>query len=377
MTQPHPQFDPADPLSADFAAAINRVTQAFIAERTAQLVDIDPMLARVGGLATRLASGGKHIRAAFAWWGFSTYDETPNHPDELLNAVAAVDLYHTGILVHDDLMDESDLRRGNPSAHIEFASWPGASDDSSRTRFGKNAAVLLGSLLQAWADQLLRTSGFPERRVLAGLEVLDTLRTEVLAGQYLDLLAAEGCQLHSENVAIAPDPRADAAKINEFKTARYTVQRPLELGAKLASAPRQLCQGLFDFGLPLGRAFQLRDDLLGVFGSAADTGKPVGDDLKEGKRTLLVAEARSCANAAQQAAIDAVLGNRQADDEQIRAARAAIEQSGAAQRVVQTIEAQKREALARLDSLRLTPTGSTALHAMVTAVTDLSWLQLD
>ena len=177
-------------------------------------------------------------------------------------------------------MDASDTRRGRPATHRALeaehraAGWRGDPE-----QYGAAAAILLGDLLQGWADELLRRCGFGWDRVGPALEVFDLCRTEVIAGQFLD-------------VSVQARGRADvetAMTVLRYKSAKYSIERPLHVGAALAGADAEQLAALTAFGLPLGEAFQLRDDLLGVFGDPATTGKPAGDDLVEGKRTVLVA----------------------------------------------------------------------------------------
>ena len=197
----------------------------------------------------------------------------------LLRACASLELLHASALVHDDYMDASDVRRGRPATHRAFErihrehGWP-----ANPEQYGASAAILLGDLLLSWSDELLRTCGLPAERVLEALGYFDLTRSEVVAGQFLDVSAqARG----------AADVDT-AMTVLRYKSAKYSIERPLHIGAALAGASAEQITQLSRFGLPLGEAFQLRDDLLGVFGDPAVTGKPAGDDLIEGKRTVLV-----------------------------------------------------------------------------------------
>ncbi|MFD0528010.1 polyprenyl synthetase family protein [Kitasatospora arboriphila] len=232
-----------------------------------------------------LLDGGKRLRPAFCYWGWRGAGGSADHPG-IADAAAALELLQASALVHDDLMDRSDTRRGLPSVHRRFEGlhrengWRG-----DREQYGASAAVLLGDLLLIWCDELFQSSGLPDDAVRAAKPVFDLMRTEVMVGQYLDVLEP-----------VAGDS-ADAGALDRaqtvlhYKSAKYTIERPLQVGALLAGAGPGLVEAYGAFGLPLGEAFQLRDDLLGVFGDPAVTGKPAGDDLREGKRTLLVAHA--------------------------------------------------------------------------------------
>ena len=246
-------------------------------------------------------SGGKRFRAAFCWWGHQAVARSPAPADEpaLLRACASLELLHASALVHDDYMDASDVRRGRPATHRAFEQlhrergW-----SASPEQYGASAAILLGDLLLSWSDELLRTCGLPAERVIDALGYFDLTRSEVVTGQFLDVSAqARG----SADVDTA-------MTVLRYKSAKYSIERPLHIGAALAGAtPEQIGQ-LSRFGLPLGEAFQLRDDLLGVFGDPSVTGKPAGDDLIEGKRTVLVALALDALPTADAKVLDAALG---------------------------------------------------------------------
>ena len=236
-----------------------------------------------------------------------------------MRACASLELLHASALVHDDYMDASDTRRGRPATHRGFEvehradGWRGDPE-----QYGASAAILLGDLLLSWSDELLRRCGLPLDRVVPALDVFDRCRSEVITGQFLDV------SVQARGVA-----DVDAAMtVLRYKSAKYSVERPLHIGATLAGgSERQLAQ-LGAFGLPLGEAFQLRDDLLGVYGDPSMTGKPAGDDLIEGKRTVLVALALDAAPAEAAARLDAALG-RSLDAEQVAGLRRIIDESGA------------------------------------------------
>ena len=204
--------------------------------------------------ARRSVSGGKRFRAAFCWWGYRAFQPDVEDEDALLRACAALELLHASALVHDDYMDASDTRRGRPATHRAFASahreagWRGDPE-----QYGAAAAILLGDLLLSWSDELLRRCGLPADRVATALELFDRCRTEVITGQFLD-------------VSVQARGRADveaAMTVLRFKSAKYSIERPLHIGAALAGATPDVLRELTAYGLPLGEAFQLRDDLLG------------------------------------------------------------------------------------------------------------------
>lgn len=246
----------------------------------------------VTGLEEFVLSGGKRLRPAFAYWGWRAVAATGTD-DGMLRLFAALELLHACALVHDDVIDASATRRGKPTTHVKFAAlhrdrrWQGPSD-----QFGISAAILIGDLALVWADDIVGGAGLSPDAHRRVQRVWADIRAEVLGGQYLDIVAE----------ASRADSIASAMTVNTYKTASYTVSRPLQLGAA-AAGDRPDVQTIFhQLGTDLGVAFQLRDDVLGVFGDPAVTGKPSGDDLRSGKRTVLLAEAVELAGAANPAA---------------------------------------------------------------------------
>lgn len=238
----------------------------------------------IGVLEDFVLRGGKRLRPAFAYWGYRAVTAGPDDPvdEQTLLLFSALELLHACALVHDDVIDDSATRRGWPTVHMHFAELHRSRDwHGSAEQFGRSAAILLGDLSLVWADDIVAAVDLSAdgRQRVGG--VWSDIRTEVLGGQYLDIVAESSGAESIES----------AMNVNTYKTASYTISRPLQLGAA-AAADRPEVQRIFgDFGTDLGVAFQLRDDVLGVFGDPAVTGKPSGDDLRSGKRTVLLAEA--------------------------------------------------------------------------------------
>ena len=326
-----------------------------------------------------LLAGGKRLRAGFCYWGWRAC----GGPDgrEIFAAAAALELLHASALVHDDVMDASDTRRGQPAVHRRFASRHAASGwRGSAADFGAGAAILIGDLLLAWTDEMLRASGLAPDAVWRGLGELDAMRTEVFSGQFLDLVGqASG--------ASAVD---SALRVVTYKSAKYTVERPLHLGAELACATRPgvagpgraagdqapcpegrlaARQAFTDYGIPIGIAFQLRDDILGVFGDPAKTGKPVIDDLREGKRTVMLAIARERADTGQAAVLDRSIGDPLLSEQGARQVRAVITGTGALAECEAMIDGNVKDALAALDGAPITQESKSALADLAVAAT--------
>jgi geranylgeranyl diphosphate synthase, type I len=276
-----------------------------------------------------------------------------------MRACASLELLHASALVHDDYMDASDTRRGRPATHRLFedehraAGWRGDPE-----QYGAAAAILLGDLLLSWSDELLRRCGLPFAQVAPALEVFDRCRSEVIAGQFLD-------------VSVQARGRADvetAMTVLRYKSAKYSIERPLHIGAALAGASVDTMSELSAFGLPLGEAFQLRDDLLGVFGDPATTGKPAGDDLIEGKRTVLVALALDAASPAEAALLDRSLGTDLSED-QVAELRRIIDACGAHAQVEAVIGELADHAVTALDKADLDEPARAVLRDLASAAT--------
>ncbi len=323
-------------------------------EQTTSAVVTSEML----DLARVFTGGGKRLRPAFCYWGHVAAGGHPAEPSGLLKASASLDLLHVSALVHDDIIDASDTRRGVPAAHHQFATHHTAmggrgGDDA----FGTAAAILLGDLLLMWSVELFEESRLAPERMDRARTLLATMRTEVVCGQYLDVGASFGVT-SAEDFAAELDV---ANRILEYKTARYSVLRPLQMGAALGGGDATLESALARIGSLVGRAFQMRDDVLGVFGDPSVTGKPAGDDLREGKRTVLVLTALQRADSTQQATLEALLGNREISEKQLRDGRAIIEQSGALEEAERLITDDTAAAIELLATTDMTAEGREAL----------------
>jgi geranylgeranyl diphosphate synthase type I len=351
---PAPAWDPPA-----FRAEVQTALDSFVDAQASRLAALGPDAERLVAASRDAVSGGKRFRASFCYWGFRSVQAEGYDEQRLVRAAAALELLHASALVHDDYMDASDTRRGRPATHRAFesqhrdAGWGGDPE-----QYGAAAAILLGDLLLSWADELLRTSGFDEARVLDALGYFDTTRSEVIAGQFLDV---------SVQARRASDVDA-AMTVLRYKSAKYSVERPLHIGAALAGGSPEVFTALSGFGLPLGEAFQLRDDLLGVFGDPEVTGKPAGDDLVEGKRTVLVALALEHAPADEARHLDERLGTPLAATE-VDELRRIIEDSGAHGRVEAMIDELTSQCLDALDTAPLTAAARRVLRQLADAAT--------
>lgn len=313
----------------------------------------DPVFAGFfGELRDFVASGGKRLRPQFVWWGYRAAGGHDAGAGAVLPVAGAVELVHACALIHDDVMDASPMRRGRPTAHEAFGTahldsgWVG-----NAGHFGVSAAIMLGDLALVAADGLFARADAVPERLTAAFDEFTRMRIEVVEGQFLDLVDGNR----------AKGDTATALHVASLKTAKYTVERPLRIGACLAGAGAALLSGLSAFGEPLGIAFQLRDDLLGAFGEERVTGKPAGIDFREGKRTFLVALARERADSAQTVVLDTHLGDPALDADGVEAIRRVLSDSGAVNECEARIDRLLTESLTALKGLGAPPEAEQAL----------------
>jgi geranylgeranyl diphosphate synthase type I len=305
----------------------------------ALISEIDDQLIPIADSLKEYLAEGKRFRPLFALIGFLGANGSLNQ--NVYQAACALEFLQASALIHDDLMDGSDTRRGKPAIHKQF---------------GDAAAILIGDLALVWNEQTLHKSGLGSPAVNS---IHDIMRTELMAGQFLDVYEQTQKSYSVER----------SLKIARYKSGKYSIERPLHYGAALANPSNlESFYNIFsEYGLPLGEAFQLRDDLLGVFGNSAETGKPSGDDLREGKRTALVAYAYDRGNDAIKKLIETKLGTNDVSD-----LADAILQSGAVTHVEDLIEKLAEEALDAIERDEINNDAKTLLIEMVSLVTKRS-----
>ena len=388
------------PAAADDVTWPGRLIEAELAamlgRRFAELDFLGADAAPFEEVLGRLVRGpGKRLRPAFVYWGYRAAGGAPGGPGAgaALRVGCAVEFLHTCALICDDLMDGSAVRRWEPAAHIRLAGpdgghgWPGP-----RPEFGRAAALVLGLQAFTWADAALCDAGLRPDRLAAVLRLFTTLRTEVIGGQYLDLVHAQrgtvppstvppsagrasmvpagtgpaGTVPSGEAVPVAEQIRA-AERIIRYKSAKYTVERPLQLGAAVVGAGGAE-SFLSGYALPLGEAFQLRDDVLGVFGDPGMTGKPAGEDIREGKQTLLLVLGRQMAGPAEQRVIETVPGHPAATEADIAAVREALAGCGALDAVERRIAGLAGQARVALEAAADVPDDARAALLQMTGL---------
>ena len=347
--------------TSDLRARVQAAVDAEISFQSRVLAEIGDELHPLVAAVTALLQGGKRLRAAFLYWGYRAGGGPDN--EAVIRAATAMEFFQAAALLHDDVMDDSDTRRGMPAAHRRLANehaaagWAGSGD-----RFGLAGAILGGDLCLTWSDELFATSGLPAAELTRARPVFDRMRTQLMGGQFLDVL--ESVRGWDD---LTTDQRiARARRVIRYKSAKYSIEHPLLIGAAAADVSASDRDALSTYGLDLGEAFQLRDDLLGVFGDPAQTGKPAGDDLREGKRTVLVALTLDQASPSGVALFDKLLGAQDLDEAGVDELRAAITDSGAPDRVEAMITDLCASARAALhSSTGLTDIAREALDALI------------
>jgi len=313
-------------------------------------------------LSSFLLDGGKRLRPLFAYFGFIGAGGTHSH--EVIRACASLELLQACALIHDDLMDGSDTRRGKPAIHKHFEKLHSKeSAVGSSAGFGQAAAILLGDLALVYSDLALHQSGINNNVLPQVLAVHDEMRVELMAGQFLDIYE----QTRSSHTV------ERALTIARYKSGKYTIERPLHFGASLATTDKnhlaQVTSHYSSYGLPLGEAFQLRDDLLGVFGDPDLTGKPAGDDLREGKRTVLVAMAQESMSTADIKEFESQFGKSDLDAKGIATLRQIITDSGAPEHVETLITNLTNTATQALETTTITTEARQVLNELAIIAT--------
>lgn len=333
---------------------INQSLNTNISQNCQAIIEIDAQLIPVAESLRNYLSEGKRFRPLFALLGY--LGANGEITEETIKAVSSLEYLQASALIHDDLMDGSDTRRGKPAIHKQFEALHGKS-------FGSSAAILIGDLALVWNEQTLHTSGISIQAQLAVNPIHDVMRTELMAGQFLDVF--EQTQRTSSIKR--------SLKIARYKSGKYSIERPLHFGAALAT-PKNLetyLEIFSDYGLPLGEAFQLRDDLLGVFGDPKETGKPAGDDLREGKRTALIAYAYERGDVTVQKLLDQKLGSDLTTAEVIEL-QEAITETGAVIHIEDLIEKLSESASDAINRNELNNSAKPLLEEMISLVTKRS-----
>ena len=352
----------------------------FCQKQRADFEAISADLVPVVDYTQSLLQGGKRFRALFCYWAWrssltdANYHQSEtevNDSEEAIAGIAAsLEMFHAAALVHDDLLDQSDTRRGAPAIHKRFETlhkdkqWAGSPE-----RFGVAGSVLVGDLMLGWSSEIFGNALLhsPTREIESACrDEFSLMRVEVMAGQYLDVLEENAAPSRPVTEGVGR-----AEKVILYKTAKYSIEAPLRIGAAFAGAD-QATLGMFSqFGIPLGIAFQLRDDILGVFGDPSVTGKPAGDDLREGKRTVLIAltkESLAERSPSMAESFEELLTSRDLDAQQIAFMQRLIKESGALEKTERMIVELADRSLESLEAATLEATAKSALKALALKV---------
>jgi geranylgeranyl diphosphate synthase type I len=339
---------------------VNHALSEFVSTQGRYLISIGEELEPVAiALEKFLLESGKRLRPLFAYVGMVGAGIKPSK--DLISAAASLELLHVCALIHDDVMDASDTRRGAPSIHKTFEKMHlDKKMVGNSSQFGIASAILIGDLALIWSAQMLHNSTIPTEKLISALPVYDEMRVELMSGQYLDVYEQS---LGTESIE-------RSMKVARYKSGKYTIERPLHFGAALAQAPNDLFKTYTKYGIPLGEAFQLRDDLLGVFGDPTQTGKPAGDDLREGKRTALIAIALKKASDSQRKLIKDKLGDSNLTSSMISDLQQAITDSGATNHIETMIEELTNTSLSALNHDGISPDGKRYLTELAVLATN-------
>jgi geranylgeranyl diphosphate synthase type I len=339
---------------------IDKVLREFVACEAGLLAEISPELGPVAAQLVVAVADGKRLRGMFCYWGWRAAGQ--GESDAAIRAAASMELVHAAALVHDDLIDDSVIRRGAPSAHVALRR--AVPDDAGRDAAARALAMLAGDMLMAWAGQLFAGCGLPGAYVSRARPLWSTLARELIAGECLEVLRS-GARADGGAARVR-----DAVQVARFKTAKYTIEHPLHLGGRLGGGSEALLRVFTAYGVPLGEAFQLRDDVLAVFGDSTVTGKSNLDDVAGAKPTALMACAFETADAAGREELRALLGRGDLDAGDLARLRKILTATGARERVEAMIDRRARAARRALAHYPMPRQASEALHDLVGTVVD-------
>jgi geranylgeranyl diphosphate synthase type I len=352
-SSPRSETAPADfsGLLDSFREKLDRELQAWLTRKREAAGGFREAVELIDGVGQLVLQGGKRLRPALV---YATYRACGGPSDaQVLPLALAIELLHTYLLIHDDIMDHAELRRGQPAAHVRFRQAHQARGFHGDAQdFGRSVAILLGDLAHTWAVELVTgviLEGGGRARELS--HCFSSMSEEVIGGQYLELLVAQRRGAQASETAGTADREQELLRVLRLKSGCYTAERPIQLGALLAGAEEIAFDGLSHYGSAVGEAFQLQDDLLGMFGDAGTVGKPVGEDLREGKFTFLIHHALAAATPEQRQTLEAALGNPDLTAAEVARAQRILEETGARAKVTEMVAERLRAARAALDGI--------------------------
>lgn len=328
----------------NFKKLLDAELEVFLDKKLKTAEKISPMArGMVQNIKNYVLSSGKRIRPALMYHTYlSLAGKAGSRKKEALRAAMAPEFIHTWFIIHDDIIDKDDLRRGNPSMHYLYRKLGKSKFNNSAdaAHYGYSQAISAGDMAAGFANEVIADSMLSER-IKSGLsKKISDIIFNTAIGEFYDVFAAIEKNISEKEVLT----------ILEYKTARYTVEGPIHLGAIMAEAGDKVIKNLNDYSVPLGIAYQIQDDILGVFGASKETGKPVGADIREGKKTLLVVKALEAGNAEQRAKINSALGNHEITGKEIREAQEIIKETGSleySRKMAKKFASQSNKALAK------------------------------
>jgi len=368
-----PLDDPLHDLDERLVARIAEITRSELSTRRRQLAEISPETAELADSLLDYLEGGKLLRPRFCFWGgLSSLEREPTEAevDALARYGSAIELVQAAALMHDDVIDHSPVRRGRPALHVQAAHHHRAEElAGSAEEYGVAVAIVLGDLALTWAEQIAASVEGEPGAVAAARREFAALRTEVMSGQFLDILHQAG------GFTSAPDAEQAALSVIRWKTVPYTVLRPVRIGAALLGAEEAALEALSHWATEVGTAFQLRDDLLSVIGDQDETGKPIGGDIVEGKRTVLLARTEAATEAEGRALLERVVGRTDISEPEISAVHDMMLSTGAVASVAQEVRERAARGRALLaDASMLSEQGRRGLAALAGQATDVDTL---
>ncbi|MDP7323264.1 MAG: polyprenyl synthetase family protein [Candidatus Woesearchaeota archaeon] len=283
--------------------------------------------------------GGKRIRAALIYYGYRSFKD--DNEEEILKASMSIELAHAFLLIHDDIIDQDALRRSGPTIHTSYQNIFKSTKDPKH--YGISFAILAGDILYAFANEILTSLNLPEKNKIKAIQIFNHIIHQVLYGESLDILSSIKTNFTSK----------DLEQVHYLKTATYTIEGPLHIGATLAGASQHHLKDLSKYAIPLGKAFQLQDDILGLFGEEKVLGKPIGSDLREGKKTLLIINALETASPSDQKTIQSILGNQDLTEDQIDKVREIVTKTGSLKISQDLVKQLGKEAKASISNTKL------------------------
>lgn len=338
-----------------FKKHFDRQILAYLSDKKEEAAQINPeAVVLVDEIVRYVENGGKRVRPAFFYSGYTASGGQAF--EACLYASMSVELLHTFALIHDDIMDNSDLRRGKPTTHKVFATFHRKKKlKGDEKEFGLSSAILAGDLAYSFAEEVLTMAPFPQERLRRARYYFDQMKMQVIYGQYLDVLGGKKEGLTEDEVL----------QIFEYKTAKYTVERPLQIGAMLAGADFKMIDVMTSYGIPFGQAFQMQDDIVGTFGTEEEIGKPNDSDIKEGKKTILLSKAYEKASKKQKKILEKIVGNKSAGKTEIEAVRKIMVETGAKDYCVKLAKELLNQAFLAIRDVKLKEEGKNYLISAI------------